>query len=199
MTVLKDVMDMQNRGVPEEQITSELTQQGISPREITDALNQAQIKNAIKGDEEMEEQDVPQMNEALYEPEEEDLYAPQTQDAYPEDDSYQESFAPPQQAYSSGGNSSLTIEIAEQVFMEKIRKTEKKLNEVIEFKTISQSKLENIENRLKRMENVIDKLQIDILREVGSYGKNLDTMKKEINMIEDSFGKVAKHKNSHKK
>ena len=70
---------------------------------------------------------------------------------------------------------------------------------MIEFKTLAQSKIESIDNRLKRMEILIDKLQIEILKEVGSYGKNLDTIKKELSMIEDSFGKaVEKHKHSKK-
>ena len=41
----------------------------------------------------------------------------------------------------------------------------------------------------------MDKLQLAILDKVGSYGKNLDIVKKEMQMMQDSFGKVMK-KNS---
>jgi DNA-binding transcriptional MerR regulator len=199
MTALKKVTDMQAQGVPEDKIISELQSQGISPNEITEALNQAQIKNAITNTEQMDEQQLPQMNEDLGAPSEE-VYTPQPQEYAEENyDAPQQDYGQQGYAPAGGSDTSTIIEISEQVFMEKIKKTEKKLNEVLEFKTLSETKIENIDNRLKRIETMIDKLQIEILQEVGSYGKDLDRVKKEVNMIEDSFSKVAKHKKTSKK
>jgi DNA anti-recombination protein RmuC len=45
--------------------------------------------------------------------------------------------------------------------------------------------------RLKRIESTIDKLQLAILDKVGSYGKTLDSVKKEMSMMQDSFGKIV--------
>src|SRR4030042_722700 len=47
MGVLDQIMQMKRQGIPDEQIVNGLAQQGISPREINDALKQAQIKNAV--------------------------------------------------------------------------------------------------------------------------------------------------------
>jgi len=44
------------------------------------------------------------------------------------------------------------------------------------------------------MERQFDKMQIAILERVGQFGKNLDSVKKEIEMVEDSFEKLNKSK-----
>jgi hypothetical protein len=41
------------------------------------------------------------------------------------------------------------------------------------------------------MENVFDKLQITILEKIGSYGQNLENIKKEMEMMQNSFSKIV--------
>ena len=36
----------------------------------------------------------------------------------------------------------------------------------------------------------MDKLQLAILNKIGSYGKTLESIKKEMSMMQDSFGKA---------
>jgi len=97
------------------------------------------------------------------------------------------------------------IEIAEQVFAEKMRKIQRQLEDLNEFKTLTETKLNNATSRLKRIEQVMDKLQMAILEKVGSYGRGLDSIKKEMSMMQDSFSKtlpalVSKHHpTTHKK
>jgi hypothetical protein len=65
-----------------------------------------------------------------------------------------------------------------------------------------QTKMENLSERVKKIENIIDKLQIAILEKIGSYGGNLESIKKEMSMMQDSFSKVISHRRerkSHKK
>ncbi|HUS51587.1 MAG TPA: hypothetical protein VMZ91_15580 [Candidatus Paceibacterota bacterium] len=103
------------------------------------------------------------------------------QEFYPEEDSgYQ----------SAGMDTSTIIEIAEQVFSEKMKKILKQIDEMNEFKTLAQMKIESSVERLKRIESTIDKLQASILEKVGSYGQNLESIKKEMSMMQDSFGKM---------
>ena len=64
------------------------------------------------------------------------------------------------------------------------------LDSLGEFKTLSESQIKSFEERLKKLEAIIDQLQISILEKIGSYGKNLDTIKREMSMMQDSFGKV---------
>lgn len=101
----------------------------------------------------------------------------------------------PQEGYeqdygSYGGGTDTMIEIAEQVFAEKMRKIQKQLEDLNEFKTLAETKLDNALSRLKRIENTIDKLQIAILEKIGSYGRGLDSIKKEMSMMQDSFSKT---------
>ena len=117
----------------------------------------------------------------------------------------------PQEGYeqdygSYGGGTDTMIEIAEQVFAEKMRKIQKQLENLNEFKTLAETKLDNATSRLKRIENTIDKLQMAILEKVGSYGRGLDSIKKEMSMMQDSFSKTLpilaahhSHPTTHKK
>lgn len=102
------------------------------------------------------------------------------------------------------GDADTIIEIAEQVFIEKAKAMQKKVDDLVEFKTISEVKIENISDRLKRIEHSIDSLQAEILEKVGSYGRGIESVKREMEMVQDSFGKVVNdladhgsHKHAH--
>ena len=103
---------------------------------------------------------------------------------------YEQSYAPT----STGVDSNTIIEIANQVFSEKIRNTEKRLEEIEEIKTLLQVKVDGMEDRLKRIEKMIDSLQIQVIEKVGSYGKELESTKKEVAMLGDTLGKTIKTK-----
>lgn len=248
MGTLEQVTQMRKERKTNEEIISELKKQGVSPKEINEALNHAQIKNAVsdirgenapspplqenipplpqenqdaqKGDtQENYNQDNYQQNQGYnqqenYNPQEsynqsnqEQVYNPppqNNQEFYPQQDGYQD--------YSNSGqypqqntNADTIVEISEQVFDEKINKITKKIDSIEEFKTLTQTKLDHLTDKVKRIESVMDKLQIAILEKIGSYGKNLETIKKEMSMVEDSFAKtlnplldIAKHKSPSK-
>ena len=86
------------------------------------------------------------------------------------------------------------MDVAEQVFQENTKKMQKQLETLEQFKNLSVIQLQNLSDRLKRMELMFDKLQIAIVERVGSYGKELSSLKKEVTMVEDSFSKVANEK-----
>ena len=54
-----------------------------------------------------------------------------------------------------------------------------------------QTKIDNISDRLKRIESNIDTLQAEILERVGSYGRGIEGVKKEMSMMQESFGKIV--------
>src|SRR3972149_11533072 len=47
MSVLDQVMDLRNQGIPSQEIFRRLQEQGISPLEINEAFSRAQIKSAV--------------------------------------------------------------------------------------------------------------------------------------------------------
>ncbi len=134
--------------------------------------------------------------ESAYPPQEQGgYYSPQPsaekQYNYPPQNQDESAYSPEQ--YDSGYNydSNSIIDLSEQVFAEKIKDFQKELNASKEFRTIAQIKIENISERLKKIEGTIDKLQLSILHKIGSYGENLENIKKEMSMIENSFKKMT--------
>ena len=120
-------------------------------------------------------QEYAQPQEETYQPQQqEQYYAPETGGGY----------AP------SGIDTDTVMEIADQIFSEKIKKIQKQTDATSEAAILLQTKTENISERLKKIEMMIDKLQISILEKVGSYGQNLESIKKEMSMMSDSFSKM---------
>jgi len=131
-------------------------------------------------------------------------YTPQQYQEMPEQEMYgQEAFQPqeyyPQDYGDQGGyeygvtasSTGTLIEIAEQVFSDKIKKIQRLLDDLNEFKVLTETRINTTEERLKRIETTIDKLQLSILDKIGSYGKDLSTIQKEMTMMQDSFGKIV--------
>lgn len=197
MGVLDQVTQLKKQGMSDIQITENLQQQGISPKEITDALGQSQIKNAVSAENPAgtppgppEAAPVATAGAETYTPQTQEVGAgyaapaPTGQEYYPEAG---------YGAYptATATDSDTMIEIANQVFSEKMKKTEKIIDELNELKTMASVKIENIDERLKKIEKIIDTIQIKILEKVGSYGKELQTTKKEMSMMQDSFRKLS--------
>jgi hypothetical protein len=88
-------------------------------------------------------------------------------------------------------NTDNIIEIANQIFSEKIKKIQNENNSFSNELSILKSKLGMIDERLRKIENIIEKLQLSILEKIGSYGQNLESVKKEINLMQDSFSKFV--------
>ena len=199
MGALEQITQLRNQGISDEDIIKTLQNGGFSPKEINDGFNQSQIKNAVYDVNPPENpeniplppeigQQPPQPNEIYAQnpetiPEEQDLYYPQ-----PQQGQLQE-----QEDYYSPGefDTSTIIEISEQVFSEKIQTLQKKIEEIAEFKILAESKIDNLLGRIKNVEKIIDNLQISILKKVGSYGGNLESIKNEMSMMQDSFKKIV--------
>lgn len=206
MGVLDQVMQLKSQGKPDEQIIQEMRDQGISPREINDALNQADIKKAVSQEDQeaVPTQDTvpsPEMSAPPaiqeYTPSQEDLYSPQP--APQMQPAFNQPMAFPQQdqlGYGAdsmagmGMDTDMIIEIAEQVASEKTADLQRQVQEIKRFQAVEKAKVENFEIRLKKIEAMIDKLQSAILTKIGSYGDNLSSIKKEMTMMQDSFGKL---------
>ena len=211
MGVLDQITQMRQTGMSEDEIISQLKQQGTSPKAINEAMDQSQIKSAvveenidpsIKGEvppappeapvnyagqaREMGSEYMPQPTQQAT-PASEGTYA--SEEYYPEED-YPEYGGYGEYAPSAGIGTGTFIEIAEQVFVEKIRDIEKHVESLSEFKSLAQVQLDHALERITRVESMMDKLQIAILDKIGSYGKTLESIKKEMSMMQDSFRKT---------
>ncbi len=219
MALLTDIKRMQEEGKTEQEIISTLRQQGISAREIIEALSQSKIKEAVSGVPEAPQPGYQQETLAPTPQGEDAAYPVQSQNAqsmqlsqeyvpaqpapmepstqyYPQPQQYQQQTAPPQEAYpeypqypqAQGGISPDTItEISEQVVSEKISPLRKDIEKIIDFKTTVDSKISYIDERLQRIEKIIDRLNLSIMQKVGDYMTNIDDIKKEIIETQKSF------------
>ena len=188
MGALEQIIQLRNQGISDEDIMKNLQNGGFSPREISDSFSQAQIKSAVADEVPENPANLPPSPETEPQnlqtiPEEQDVYYPQPQQGQLQG----------QEDYYSPGefDTSTIIEISEQVFSEKIQILQKKIEEVTEFKVLAESKMNNLLERIKNVEKVINNLQISILKKVGSYGGNLENIKNEMSMMQDSFRKMV--------
>lgn len=219
MGTLDEVTSLRSQGIGDNEIIASLRGRGVSPKEITDALAQAQIKNAVGSAE-------PGMESSIMDVVEPGVtQAPSAGAEYAGGAVEQSGYdtvagdagalydtagaeAPPMGAgmdygaaagggyvddYGAygGGDTDMIIEVSEQVFAEKSKKMKKQLSDNSEFRILAESKIEDISNRLKRIENSMDKLQSAILDKIGEYGGGLQAIKKEMDMMQDSFKKTV--------
>ncbi len=110
-------------------------------------------------------------------------YEPQAQAAGYED--YQ-----PYQSYSSGTSPDIITEIAEQIISEKLSTIRKNIEKAIDARNSLGTKIDYIEERLKRIEKIIDTLQSSVLRRVGDYVNDVQDIKKELIETEKTLAKV---------
>ena len=205
---------MREQGIPEEEIARVLSEQNVSPKAIRDALGQSRIKEAVSDENSMRRNEEDIGGQDFYTPpspsgrnpvpypktqEEENYgeYAPQpSEEYYQQPQPYppvSQEFYPQEgydEYYSGGTDTDTMMEVAEQVFSEKIKKIQNQIEDMTEFRTIAQTKINSLSERLNRIESVIDRLQAAILQRIGDYGSTLDSIRKEMSMMQDSFGKM---------
>ena len=127
MGILEKIAQMKNQGMGDSEIAESLRQQGVTPKDISNALNQSQIKSAVAG--EYGEPEDLSGEEYIPTPQYQTQEVPENYS--PQGQNYQEYY--PQQSYESYGAaqpSSPTdsmMDVAEQVFEEKTKKMQKQL------------------------------------------------------------------------
>lgn len=108
-----------------------------------------------------------------------------TQEGYQEYPT-QEQYAQTDQ-YSQGLSTDTITEISEQVVSEKFAQIKEDLEKILDVKTTIDSKLEFLDQRLKKIESIIDKLQLSVLQKVGEYVNNVQSLKTEVIETQKSF------------
>lgn len=96
---------------------------------------------------------------------------------------------------SSSMSSDTISEIAEQVVAEKFYPIAKELEKVIDMRTTIDSRISYLDERLKRIEAIIDKLQMSVLQKMTDYVSDVRDMKTELVETQKSFKSLmAGHK-----
>jgi len=121
-----------------------------------------------------------QMQVSQFQAPEQEYYTPQPT-SYPEQNYYQD---------TSGYGTETISEIAEQVATEKIKDYQSKVGDMASFKIQIQNKVNDIDDRLKRMENSIDKLQQAILGKIGEFGESSAMIHQDLNNLHGTVSKL---------
>jgi len=95
------------------------------------------------------------------------------------------------QPYQETMSSDVITEISEQVVTEKLASIVDKIEKVISFKTTAEAKISSLNERLKRIEQIIDRMQISIMQKVGEYVGDVKDIKREMIETQKSFKKLS--------
>jgi len=196
-TPVNDVMNMLQQGMSDMEIIRQLTDSGYSPVQITDALNQAKIKKEITGTEGLQpsilqtavpmptprEVPVPRPTAAAPSPMQ---MAPTMEYQYPTYP-YQYPTAEPVQPKIE---TEAIEEIAEEIVNEKWLEIKSKVSDVIEWKTYADKRLSSVDDRIKRIELSMDRLQGALLSKVQEYQRDIKNLGSEMAALEGAFGKI---------
>jgi septation ring formation regulator EzrA len=230
MNALERLLELQGQGLSEQETINNLQQEGFQMREINDSLNQAKIKRAISQETEPNNQGYPetlQTNQQYMETNIENISGERAPQEYAPQEYAPQEYAPQEyapQEYANGqinnnysnaqnyggyypangiNNTETMTDIAEQVINKKTQEISKKLDELIQVKNKSQQEIEDLKERIKRIENNFDSIQKSIIGKIGEFGestkmihKDLDnlhgTMSKMMNPLIDNYNELKK-------
>lgn len=215
MAALERVMQLREQGLSDSDIIGTLRQEGVSPKEIQESLSQASIKMSIDSSQNQQGEvyqdanyGVSGMQESPYQ-EQDTSYTPdysqeagygqemypggeqqmQVEGVYPEYYPQEDGGYPEYQPQGSLDVESIT-EICEQTIEEKTESMRKELSSLKNFKEELSFQVQNMNERLTKIEENIESLQSSIIRKVGIYGEDIKNLAKEMSSTQESFSKI---------
>jgi hypothetical protein len=211
MAVLDRVIQMHNQGIGDDEVIKRLSNEGLSIKEINDAVNQSKIKMAVNqqqtaGYSDSQTQQAPQApyqdySQTAYDYnqqfspayQEQQYAAPQAQSQYPEQyeqqAGYQQQYAP-QQYPSMGVDTETITQISEQIINEKLKELKDSMGDIASFKSNTQERISDLNDRLKRIENSLEKIQQAIIGKVGEFGESVAYIHKDLENLHETTSKL---------
>jgi len=96
-------------------------------------------------------------------------------------------------------SSDVITEISEQIVNERLSALQDKIEKILDMRTVVEANMTNLNDRLKRMEKIVDQMQVSILKKVGEYMTDIQDVKKELEETQKSFVAIQKGKKKSKK
>ncbi len=170
------IIDMQRKGLTNNQIIQTLQRDGFSATQVFDALNQANMQPTPQmGRIEMEQPPWPN-------PTTTDVGVPGNSNPMP----------PPVQARAPPrtDNDSSNEELIEAIIDEKWAEISKSVESIVDWKEATGSRLEKLEQRFEDLRQEFDKVHQAVLGKVQEYDKNILQVGAEVKAMEKVFSKV---------
>ncbi len=242
MTTFDKIIQMQTQGFNDQDIIQRLRNEGISPKEINDTLNQVKVKNAVsqapenypqgtmqqfeqtmQGDtiqqgipmqdqneqqfstqapqyvQQVQEQQYAQNSNQQYPPQEQQYeQQQQPQQPNPTEQEYQDYYPETPNAYSeesyypqqNSQDPTTITEIAGQIVSDKFNEFSKKTGDIVSFKTHTEEKLKELNDRLKRIEDSIDSLQQGVIGKIREFSETTSHIHNDLNSLHDTMSKL---------
>lgn len=213
MGVLDRFLELQQQGMGEQDIINHLRHEGYQMKEIEDSINQAKIKSAVSQEPEQAMYNYsPETGYPAQTQYTQDQYAQTPTNIsgeYPQASyqPYDPSQVDPNQADPNYGgfpqegyegyypgmvpNSTDTItDIAEQVFSEKAGSLLKKVDKLVESDKRYKLEIEDLKERMKRIENSLDDIQKAIIGRIGEFGESTKMVQKDLDNIHKTLSKM---------
>ncbi len=215
MALIERIQSMKQEGVSEPQIINQLREEGISSLEINEALSQSKIKEEIAGEpnnEELQQSIMPEASNEQqmvgpsdsanqnYNTQAPQAYAPEQ---YPVQDYSQQQYSPEQYAYAQQQypqeqqayyQQAIDLEtvrdIARQETDEALKKIKEQISSFEKIKTELSYEIQSMDNRLTKVESIINELQSAILKRMGEYGSAISGISQEVRATQNSFAKI---------
>jgi hypothetical protein len=203
MGLIEEVQELKSSGASEDKIVAILQERGYTKRDILDGISQSQIRDAVSSDNEAQ-----YAQESSYQESQRDISPSLTNEKVPQAQEYtqepQYNYQEPQytqydQSSYAPQNSADTIsEISEQIVSEKLSPIREQLEKIIDMRNNFEARTAHLDERLKRIESILDKLQMAILERVGDYASNLQSIKDEMIETQKSFKSLLNKTSSFK-
>ena len=195
MALTDEVMSMQ-KSMSDDEVIRTLAEKGYSPLEISEAFNQAKLKQSGSKDlmpsimqQEQSQQDIPAPS-PMQVPTPQQAGAEEAASAayYP----YQYPTQPQmqQQPQQKTMDTEMIEELVEEIINEKWQEFKTRVGDIGEWKMYMESKIKSVDDRLKRMELSFDRLQATLLGKVHEYTQNIKDVGVEVQSLENAFSKV---------
>ncbi|MEK6891252.1 MAG: hypothetical protein AABX03_03880 [Nanoarchaeota archaeon] len=138
----------------------------------------------------------PQDYSQQYPQEQSPQYPPQSQYSQENNQSpdYSQNYPYPQENQQEsyyGLNTETMSEIVEQLIQEKLIITNNAVAVLAEFKVLIEGKVDKIDQRLERIEKIIDQLQTSIIRKSSESSQDVEDIKTEMKMMQQGFSKMV--------
>ncbi len=186
---VNEVLELLKQGKSNEEITNSLEQQGFNLQQVSDAINQANMKMGVESNMPPSGMRESSMNEDIPIPETQQ--APQQQspvNLYPEPNPQAQGYALPQQQQQTSVQDIHAL--VEEVVEEKWREFVKSVGNVAVWKARMSDDLEATKQELLRTQKRIEELQTAVLGKVKDYSQNVIEINREMKALEQVFGKI---------
>jgi hypothetical protein len=185
MALSDDIIRMK-QNLSDDDIIKTLSEKGYTPVEIVDAFNQAKLKQSVPAPSglmpsitQQQETPIPSPIQAQPQQAEATAYYPYV---YPTAEQ-------PQMVQPKIDTENIE-EITEEIINEKWSEFKTKIGDIAEWKLYMEGRSKSMDDRLKRIELSLDKLQAALLGKVQEYGQNVRDLGAEIDSLEMAFSKV---------